>query len=56
MLETTKCKGEFNLMINLLKPFNIKFIITIIVCIITLGALSGCFGKKKTLIAFQLQK
>ncbi|WP_439876842.1 DUF4358 domain-containing protein (plasmid) [Bacillus mycoides] len=34
-------------MINLLKPFNIKFINTIIVCTITLGALSGCFGKKE---------
>lgn len=34
-------------MINLLKLFNIKFVITIIVCTITLGALSGCFGKKE---------
>ncbi|WP_319802179.1 DUF4358 domain-containing protein [Bacillus thuringiensis] len=34
-------------MINLLKPFNIKFINTIIVCTITLGALSGCFVKKE---------
>ncbi|GAB6523972.1 DUF4358 domain-containing protein [Bacillus cereus] len=33
-------------MINLLKLFNIKFVITIIVCTITLGSLSGCFGKK----------
>ncbi|MDR8017940.1 DUF4358 domain-containing protein, partial [Pseudomonas guguanensis] len=33
-------------MINLWKLFNIKFVITIIVCTITLGALSGCFGKK----------
>lgn len=34
-------------MINLLKLFNIKFVITIIVCTITFGALSGCFGKKE---------
>ncbi|WP_336820818.1 DUF4358 domain-containing protein [Bacillus thuringiensis] len=34
-------------MINLLKFFNIKFVITIIVCTITLGSLSGCFGKKE---------
>ncbi|HDR8072308.1 TPA: DUF4358 domain-containing protein [Bacillus cereus] len=34
-------------MINLLKLFNIKFVITIIVCTITLGALSGCFGTKE---------
>ncbi|WP_259417867.1 DUF4358 domain-containing protein [Bacillus toyonensis] len=34
-------------MINLLKLFNIKFVITIIVCTITLGALSGCFEKKE---------
>lgn len=34
-------------MINLLKLFNIKFVITIIVCTITLVALSGCFGKKE---------
>ncbi|OLR27612.1 DUF4358 domain-containing protein [Bacillus cereus] len=34
-------------MINLWKLFNIKFVITIIVCTITLGALSGCFGKKE---------
>ncbi|PEP91963.1 DUF4358 domain-containing protein [Bacillus toyonensis] len=33
-------------MINLLKLFNIKFVITIIICTITLGSLSGCFGKK----------
>lgn len=43
-------------MIKLLKIFNIKFVITIIVCMITLGALSGCFEKKKMLITFQLQK
>ncbi|MBK3497352.1 DUF4358 domain-containing protein [Viridibacillus sp. YIM B01967] len=35
-------------MINLFKFFNIKSVITIIVCTITLGALSGCFGKQKT--------
>lgn len=34
-------------MIDLWKLFNIKFVITIIVCTITLGALSGCFGKKE---------
>lgn len=34
-------------MIKLLKIFNIKFVITIIVCMITLGALSGCFEKKE---------
>ncbi|MBJ8101070.1 DUF4358 domain-containing protein [Bacillus cereus group sp. N11] len=34
-------------MIKLLKIFNIKFVITIIVCVITLGALSGCFEKKE---------
>ncbi|MGG4263837.1 DUF4358 domain-containing protein [Peribacillus simplex] len=34
-------------MINLWKIFNIKFVITIIVCTITLGALSGCLGKKE---------
>ncbi|MDK3015828.1 DUF4358 domain-containing protein [Bacillus sp. RB3] len=33
-------------MTHLLKFFNIKFVITIIVCTITLGSLSGCFGKK----------
>lgn len=34
-------------MINLLKLLNIKFVITILVCTITLSALSGCFGKKE---------
>ncbi|EJR57476.1 hypothetical protein IIO_05003 [Bacillus cereus VD115] len=34
-------------MIKLLKIFNIKFVISIIVCMITLGALSGCFEKKE---------
>ncbi|MEC2260753.1 DUF4358 domain-containing protein [Bacillus thuringiensis] len=38
-------------MISLLKLFNIKFVITIIVCTITLGALSGCFGKKDNVIS-----
>ncbi|MGN4931471.1 DUF4358 domain-containing protein [Bacillus cereus group sp. MYBK14-1] len=33
-------------MTHLLKFFNIKFVIIIIVCTITLGSLSGCFGKK----------
>ncbi|MGH1280429.1 DUF4358 domain-containing protein [Bacillus basilensis] len=34
-------------MIKLLKLFNKKFVITIIACTITLGSLSGCFGKKE---------
>lgn len=34
-------------MIKLLKLLNKKFVITIIACTITLGSLSGCFGKKE---------
>lgn len=35
-------------MINLMKSFNIKSVITIFVCTITLAVLSGCSGKQVT--------
>ncbi|MEK4418475.1 DUF4358 domain-containing protein [Bacillus sp. FSL K6-0268] len=34
-------------MLNTLKILNIRFVITIIICMITLGVLNGCSGKKE---------